>query len=135
MNGEATDRLRNALARADDWEATARRERQEALRLKAILAEREQRLMILESTNVDLQYQLVEAVRTAHARIREVEASYAGKPPAPPEDSGTDRFRLAKQAFARLYHPDNYVGNDEERAIRTEIFKEFWRELERIERS
>ena len=40
----------------------------------------------------------------------------------------------AKQAFARLHHPDRVQADGVERVIRTEIFKEFWRELERIER-
>jgi len=40
----------------------------------------------------------------------------------------------AKQAFARLHHPDRVQADGIERVIRTEIFKEFWRELERIER-
>ena len=40
----------------------------------------------------------------------------------------------AKQAFARLHHPDRVQAGDIERLIRTEIFKEFWSELERIER-
>ncbi len=135
MTEEPTDRLRTALARAEDWEASARREHEETLRLKAILAEREQRLAILEGTNADLHRQLLETVRAAHARIRQVEASYAGQPKAAEEIDATDRFRHAKQAFARLYHPDNQTASAAERALRTEIFKEFWTELERIERS
>ena len=39
-----------------------------------------------------------------------------------------------KQAFARLYHPDRVQAHGIERHIRAEIFKEFWSELERIER-
>lgn len=44
------------------------------------------------------------------------------------------RFRQAKTAFARLYHPDRIAGDGPEKRIRTEVFKEFWDELERIER-
>ena len=44
------------------------------------------------------------------------------------------RFRQAKTAFARLYHPDRFTGDGAEKRIRTEVFKEFWEELERIER-
>ena len=40
----------------------------------------------------------------------------------------------AKQAFARLHHPDRVQAHGIERHIRAEIFKEFWSELERIER-
>ncbi len=42
------------------------------------------------------------------------------------------RFRRAKAAFARLYHPD-LARDERERARRAEMFKEFWAELERIE--
>ena len=44
------------------------------------------------------------------------------------------KFRAAKTAFARLYHPDRIAGNAPEERLRTELFKEFWDELERIER-
>ena len=48
--------------------------------------------------------------------------------------AGDMKFRQAKTAFARLYHPDQITGNSPEKSIRTEMFKEFWDELERIER-
>jgi hypothetical protein len=49
--------------------------------------------------------------------------------------SGQDmKFRQAKNAFARLYHPDQVTGDDREKRIRIDIFKEFWDELERIDR-
>jgi hypothetical protein len=57
-----------------------------------------------------------------------------------PSGAGNDgspadgRFRQAKNAFARLYHPDRLTGDGPEKRIRTEVFKEFWNELERIER-
>ena len=44
-----------------------------------------------------------------------------------------EKFRRAKSAFARRYHPDRVFGNGEERRIRTEVFKDFWEELQRIE--
>lgn len=43
------------------------------------------------------------------------------------------RFRAAKLAFARMFHPDNARGAEQERQLRTKVFKEFWAELERIE--
>lgn len=61
-------------------------------------------------------------------------------PSAPPgngsgRDHGDDmKFRQAKKAFARLYHPDQLAGDSVEKRIRTEMFKEFWDELERIDR-
>lgn len=55
--------------------------------------------------------------------------------PAPADRADAGRFRSAKLAFARLYHPDNARGSDLERSLRTQVFKEFWAELERIERS
>jgi len=44
------------------------------------------------------------------------------------------KFRQAKNAFARLYHPDQVTGDDREKRIRVDLFKEFWDELERIDR-
>lgn len=44
------------------------------------------------------------------------------------------KFRQAKNAFARLYHPDQVAGDDREKRLRTDLFKEFWDELERIDR-
>lgn len=48
--------------------------------------------------------------------------------------AGDMKFRQAKKAFARLYHPDQNTGDSPEKHIRTELFKEFWDELERIDR-
>jgi len=36
-----------------------------------------------------------------------------------------EKFRRAKSAFARRYHPDRISGNGEETRIRTEIFQRF----------
>lgn len=47
--------------------------------------------------------------------------------------AGDAKFRQAKKAFARMYHPDQSTDDTPEKRIRTELFKEFWNELERIE--
>ena len=44
-----------------------------------------------------------------------------------------EKFRRAKSAFARRYHPDRVFGNGEETRIRTKVFKDFREELQRIE--
>ena len=44
------------------------------------------------------------------------------------------KFKQARTAFARLYHPDRHHGDAEEKKLRAELFKEFWDELERIDR-
>ncbi len=44
-----------------------------------------------------------------------------------------DRFDQAKAAFARLFDPGNLDPDAPDTALRTEIFEEFWAELERIE--
>ncbi|MEM9682262.1 MAG: hypothetical protein AAF942_03265 [Pseudomonadota bacterium] len=44
------------------------------------------------------------------------------------------KFKQARTAFARLYHPDRHRGDAEEKRLRSELFKEFWEELERIDR-
>jgi len=51
------------------------------------------------------------------------------------ESPGDDaKFRRAKAVFARLFHPDSILDDATEREIRTEIFKQYWDELERIDR-
>jgi hypothetical protein len=44
------------------------------------------------------------------------------------------KFKQARTAFARLYHPDRHHGDADEKRLRAEVFKEFWEELERIDR-
>jgi len=44
------------------------------------------------------------------------------------------KFKQARVAFARLYHPDRHQGDPDEKHVRAELFKEFWEELERIDR-
>lgn len=44
------------------------------------------------------------------------------------------KFKQARTTFARLYHPDRHLGDADEKKIRAELFKEFWDELERIDR-
>lgn len=45
------------------------------------------------------------------------------------------KFEQAKRVFAKLYHPNSLAGlSPLEKIMRGEIFKEFWAELERIER-
>jgi outer membrane murein-binding lipoprotein Lpp len=61
------------------------------------------------------------------------------EPPPPPVFSAPDpadsgKFRSAKLAFARLYHPDRGGSSELDRLIRAQVFKEFWTELERIEK-
>ncbi|MGF1626386.1 MAG: hypothetical protein ACFCVH_16010 [Alphaproteobacteria bacterium] len=53
---------------------------------------------------------------------------------AAPAGAGADRFAAVKRAFARLYHPDQRSGSRIEAVVRTEVFNEFWPEIEQIER-
>jgi hypothetical protein len=43
------------------------------------------------------------------------------------------KFQRTKKEFARTYHPDNQSGSGIEKAIRAEVFKEFWSKIEKIE--
>ena len=61
------------------------------------------------------------------------------EPPPPvvfaaPDPADNGKFRAAKLAFARLYHPDRGGSSEIDRLIRSQVFKEFWAELERIEK-
>ena len=55
-------------------------------------------------------------------------------PPSPPPEAD-DRFRQAKVAIGKVLHPNNFPHDRLGAAIRGEIFKELWPEIERIERS
>lgn len=85
-------------------------------RLSARCAEAEDRARLAEN-KVEM---LKEALEITRAR--------AGSGPCGPTD---DRFREAKRAFARLFHPDHGGRDAPERG---QVFLEFWPVLERIER-
>ncbi|MGG5808081.1 hypothetical protein [Falsiroseomonas sp. CW058] len=74
----------------------------------------------------------------ALARVARLEARVAeleGELRAAQSPTGAEpRFREVKAAFARLYHPDRLGGSGPARRLREEVFKEFWSEIERIER-
>ena len=72
--------------------------------------------------------------RAAMLKI-EVERLRGAPGPAEASAGGAgDRFSAVKRAFARLYHPDQRSASRLEKAVRTEIFNEFWPEIEQIER-
>jgi len=52
----------------------------------------------------------------------------------PEEAPGDRRFRELKKRFALMFHPDHIRRDDPEKAMRSEVFKEFWAEIERIEK-
>lgn len=45
------------------------------------------------------------------------------------------RYGALRRSLARLFHPDHISGSPFEKAIRQELFKEIWSEIERIEKS
>lgn len=49
-------------------------------------------------------------------------------------DDSMQLFGEVKRSFARLYHPDRTPHVGLERMIREQVFKEFWAEIEKIER-
>jgi len=71
-------------------------------------------------------------IQRLRARLGEGDAGHV--PGDDGAQTGDAKFRQAKKAFARMYHPDQITGDTLEKRVRTELFKEFWHELERIER-
>jgi|SRR5579863_2928769 len=45
-----------------------------------------------------------------------------------------DRFRRVKVAISKALHPNNFAHDEHETALRAEIFKQLWPEIERIEK-
>lgn len=95
----------------------------------------------LRARIVALEGELQRAHREVQELERRIERSQdrqdhrADKDIGPADASGgDDRFQQARRRFAQMYHPDNNAGDGIEKLIRAEIFKEFWKELEDIER-
>lgn len=90
-------------------------------------AELRQALRKCEIALQDAERSLQSAARLHADEVRRLQAGRRGT-------AGSDTaFREAKSAFARLFHPDRAPGDSREREIRTELFKQYWEELERIE--
>jgi hypothetical protein len=66
------------------------------------------------------------------ARLRR-RTSGAAAPPARDGAADGDKFRAAKRAFAKKFHPDRISAGGVERTVREEVFKEYWAELRQIE--
>lgn len=80
-------------------------------------------------------------MRLGESVAEEKPASPNGFPGAPARNGSNGnalpadmKFKQARTTFARLYHPDRHLGDADEKKIRAELFKEFWDELERIDR-
>jgi hypothetical protein len=50
-----------------------------------------------------------------------------------PRSGSDEKFKAAKRAFARVFHPNNAVDDGPGKSVRTEMFKRFWPILEDIE--
>jgi hypothetical protein len=48
---------------------------------------------------------------------------------------GADRYSALKRYLAKQYHPDHAPGHGIERMVRSEIFKEIWGEIERLDQT
>jgi hypothetical protein len=74
----------------------------------------------------------------AYRRIAELEAivrEYEKDiPRASVQDYDVGAFAEVKKAFAKFYHPNALTCDGIEKMVRSEIFKEFWSEIQRIER-
>ncbi|WP_156909988.1 cell division protein ZapB [Rubritepida flocculans] len=83
-----------------------------------------------------LREELEQARAVIAAQQRELDSlrssGAGGAPPDMAEDRG--KFQRAKRAFAERFHPDRATGGTMDRLIREQVFKEFWAELEKIER-
>lgn len=77
---------------------------------------------------------LLEKERRERHKV-EAELSTARSAASSTPGSDAKKFREAKAAFARLYHPDQHKGGLIDAVVRSEIFKEFWAELEKIEKT
>lgn len=100
----------------------SRRSRESALAIK---------LRKSEIARHDAEQALQNTLDYYRAEVARLQSKLAGNPSTEP--MADQKFRRAKSAFARRYHPDRVRGDGPDAQIRTEIFKEFWEELQRIE--
>lgn len=88
----------------------------------------------LRKTEIALQdaERLLQNTAAFHAgELSRLRARLADQPAS--GESGA-KFREAKNAFARRFHPDVVKCGPEERKLRTMMFQEYWGVLERIDR-
>jgi len=104
------------------------------LALRSREAELKQALRKYEIALQDVQRSLQIAARRHMDEVHRLANARQDMCSSPPPQSNRTVFREAKSSFARLFHPDWAEGGIREREIRTEMFKQFWAELERIER-
>lgn len=97
-------------------------------------AELKQALRKCEIALQDAQRSLQSAARLHADEVRRLKTVRDAPSASTSSPAGGAKFREAKSAFARLFHPDRAQGDVREREIRTELFKQYWAELERIER-
>ena len=101
-------------------------------RIRELEEELAERIRDHDESTAALQTRL-EAVEADARRYRQhLEAIGAGK--TADVEQLDHKFREARRTFARLYHPDQVPADDSDRTIRAEVFKEFWAELDRIDR-
>lgn len=77
-------------------------------------------------------YRAMARAKRAEIQLVELEQRMRASEPLVESDW---KFQEAKRQFARTYHPDQVKVDGIERAVRNEIFKEFWSILDRIEKS
>jgi chromosome segregation ATPase len=127
-----------AVAQRDQWQAKARE-------LESKLAAVTQVSDTAVEADLETAKQTIKRLRSAgrravaqrdqwEARAKELEGQLANLRPKNAENDN-HKFAQTKRIFAKLYHPNALVGlSPLEKVIRGELFKEFWAELERIER-
>lgn len=98
------------------------------LAIRSREAELRQALRKCEIALLDCERARQDAATFHASEVKRLKAELASR------TSDEPRFRAAKSAFARLFHPDTLRDDAPERDIRADMFKQYWAELERIER-
>jgi len=94
-------------------------EKNESARFKRLIA-------TYQTENENLQAQLTDAKKI----INDLKS---GRPSPNNSKKKNDKFDQVKKAFARKYHPNNIQSDGIDKLVREEIFKEFWKELQKID--
>jgi hypothetical protein len=136
--GMAGAQLASLQGKLQELEATVLRLRQTG---HSVVAQRDAARAEAASLRLALGASQLELARVRqHEEFEFLAKAVLREPPPPPmvftapDAAESGKFRAAKLAFARLYHPDRGGTSEMDRLIRSQVFKEFWSELERIEK-
>ena len=120
--------IRPPTVEANDFKISERSTQTAADPNEEFIADLRQQIILLraaEKTAIEQRDSCRQQLLLAEERLRTQRNSETGK--------GDGRYSALKTFLARRFHPDQAPGSGFEKLVRTEIFKEIWEEIGRID--